>query len=58
MDFSTDQLSEAAGVEEFRALFNFLPGLALLLEDNQHYDPEVVHVLYATLYVDHDRKYI
>ena len=26
LDFSTDQLSEAAGVEDFRALFNFSLG--------------------------------
>src|SRR6266542_5126232 len=41
LDFSTDQLSEAAGVEDFRGLFDFLPGLASLLEDSRHYDPEV-----------------
>ena len=58
LDFSTDHLSEVAGVEEFRALFDFLPGLASLLEDSRHYDPEVVHVFYATLYMDHDRQFI
>jgi len=55
LEFLTDQLSEATGVEDFRALFDFLPGLASLLEDNRHYDPEVVCVFYATLYIDHDR---
>ena len=54
----TDQLSEAAGVVDFRAVFDFLPGLASLLEDSRHYDPEVVRVFYATLYIDHDRQYI
>src|SRR6266540_4904825 len=58
LDFSTDHLSEAAGVEDFRALFEFLLGLASLLEDSRHYDPEVVHVFYATLFVDHDRQFI
>src|SRR6266498_2642346 len=58
LDFSIDHLSEAAGVEDFRAIFDYLPGLASLLEDSQHYDPEVVRVFYATLYVDHDRQYI
>ena len=50
-----DHLSEAAGVDDFRVLFDFLPRLASLLEDYQHYDPEVVRVFYATLYVDHNR---
>jgi len=58
LDFSTDQLSDAAGVEDFRALFDFLPGLVSLLEDSRHYDPEVVRVFYATLYIDHDRQYL
>src|SRR5438132_4030402 len=58
LDLSTDQLSEAVGVEDFRALFDFLPGLASLLEDSQHYDPEVVRVFYATLYIDDDRQYL
>jgi len=58
LDLSTDQLSDAAGVEDFRALFDFLPGLASLLEDSRHYDPEVVRVFYATLYIDHDRQYL
>src|SRR6266498_3821570 len=58
LDFSTDHLSEAAGVEEFRALFDFLPRLASLLEVSRHYDPEVVRVFYAMLYIDHDRQYI
>src|SRR6266540_6587687 len=58
LDFSTDQLSDAAGVEDFRVLFDFLPGLVSLLEDNRHYDPEVVRVFYATLYIDHDRQYL
>ena len=56
LDFSTDQLSEAAGVEDFRGLFDFLPGLASLLEDSRHYDPEVVRIFYTTLYIDHDRQ--
>ena len=55
LDFSTDHLTEAAGVEDFRALFVFLLGLASLFEDSRHYDPEVVRVFYATLYVDHNR---
>src|SRR6266508_2573559 len=58
LDFSTYQLSEAAGVEDFRGLFDFLPGLASLLEDSRHYDPEVVRVFYATLYIDHDRQFL
>jgi len=58
LDFMTDQLSEAAGVEDFRGLFDFLPGLASLLEDSRHYDPEVVRIFYATLYIDHDRQFL
>ena len=55
LDFSIDHLSEAAGVEKFRALFDFLPGLASLLADSRHYNPDVVRVFYVTLYMDHDR---
>src|SRR6266540_4292439 len=58
LDFSTDQLSEAAGVKDFRGLFDFLPGLASLLEDSHRYDPEVVRIFYATLYIDHDRQFL
>src|SRR6266540_2175963 len=58
LDFMTDQLSEAAGVEDFRGLFDFLPGLASLLEDSHRYDPEVVRIFYATLYIDHDRQFL
>ena len=58
LDLSIDQLSEAAGVEDFWALFDFLPGLASLCKDSRHYDPELVRVFYATLYIDHDRQYI
>src|SRR5438128_957499 len=58
LDFSIEQLSEAAGVVDFRSLFDFLPGLASLLEDSRHYDLEVVCVFYATLYIDHDRQFI
>src|SRR5213596_340696 len=58
LDLSTDQLSDTAGVEDFRALFDFLPGLASLLEDSRHYDPEVVRVFYATLYIDQDQQFL
>src|SRR6266498_484885 len=58
LDFETDHLLEAAGVEDFRALFDILPGLGSLLEDSRHYDPEVVRVFYATLFIDHDRQFI
>src|SRR5207237_532308 len=58
LDLSTDQLSEATGVEDFRSLFDFLPGLASLLQNSRHCDPEVVRVFYATLYIDHDRQFL
>src|SRR6266540_1427673 len=58
LNFETDHLSEAARVEDFSSLFDFLPGLSSLLEDSHHYDPEVVRVFYAMLHIDHDRQLI